>query len=131
MDSEKSESLIDLINNYRDLFQEAPGRTTVLEHDVDIGDAKPIKQCPYRLNPLKRNIVQEEIKYMLDHDLIEPSCSPWSSPVVLVKKEGGQHRLCFDYRKVNAVTRTDSFPLPRVEDCIELDRPNLLLNSTF
>lgn len=119
LDSEKSESLISLIDRYRDLFQEAPGRTTILEHDVDIGDSKPIKQCPYRLHPLKRNIVQEEVRYMLDHDLIEPSCSPWSSPVVLVKKEGGQHRLCFDYRKVNAVTKTDSFPLPRVEDCID------------
>ncbi|XP_068240406.1 uncharacterized protein [Palaemon carinicauda] len=80
-------------------FEDAPGRKNVLYHDVDVGDAKPIKQCPYRLNPVKKKIVQEEVRYMLDHDLIKPSCSPWSSPVVLVKKEGGQHRLCFDYRK--------------------------------
>ncbi|XP_068229252.1 uncharacterized protein [Palaemon carinicauda] len=56
---------------------------------------------------------------MLDHNLITPSTSPWSSPVVLVKKEGGQNRLCFDYRKINEVTKTDSYPLPRVEDCID------------
>ncbi|XP_066940971.1 uncharacterized protein [Macrobrachium rosenbergii] len=119
LNEEKSSSLIKLINKYKDLFKDTPGRTTILEHDVDIGEAKPIKQCPYRPNPTKRDIVKEEVKYMLENDLIVPSCSPWSSPVVLVKKEGGQHRLCFDYRKVNAVTKTDSFPLPRVEDCID------------
>ena len=119
LDADKAAALVDLINNYKDLFQDAPGKTSVLEHDVDIGGAQPIKQCPYRLNPFKRDIVKDEVKYMLEHDLIEPSISPWSSPVVLVKKEGGQHRLCFDYRKVNEVTKTDSFPLPRVEDCID------------
>ena len=119
LDSGKAKSLIKLINEYRDLFQDTPGRTNVLQHDVDVGEAQPVKQCPYRLNPLKREIVKEEVNYMLNHDLIEPSCSPWSSPVVLVKKEGGEHRLCFDYRKVNAATKTDSFPLPRVEDCID------------
>ena len=46
---------------------------------------------------------------MLDHDLIEASDSPWSSPVVLVKKENGQHRLCFNYRKVNELTVPDNF----------------------
>ncbi|XP_066946104.1 uncharacterized protein [Macrobrachium rosenbergii] len=112
-------SLVNLINENKILFQDAPGRTSLLQHDVDIGQASPIKQCPYRLNPFKRNIVQSEVNYMLDHDLIKPSSSPWSSPVVLVKKEGDQHRLCFDYRKVNEVTKTDSYPLPRVEDCID------------
>ncbi|XP_066969216.1 uncharacterized protein [Macrobrachium rosenbergii] len=119
LNSEKSEALIGIIHKYKDLFQDELGRTNVLDHDVDVGDTKPVKQCPYRLNPVKRKIVQEEVRYMLDHDLIKPSCSPWSSPVVLVKKEGGQHRLCFDYRKVNELTKTDSFPLPRVEDCID------------
>ena len=58
---------------------------------------------------------------MLEHDLIEASCSSWSSPVVLVQKEKGrhgQHRLCFDYRKLNKVTKTDSYPMQRVDDCI-------------
>ncbi|XP_068206239.1 uncharacterized protein [Palaemon carinicauda] len=119
LEKDKATSLTMMINDYKDLFQDVPGRTNILEHDVDVGEASPIKQSPYRLNPFKRDIAKDEVKYMLDHGLVEPSFSPWSSPVVLVKKEGGEHRLCFDYRKVNSLTKTDSFPLPRVEDCID------------
>ncbi|XP_064106832.1 uncharacterized protein K02A2.6-like [Macrobrachium nipponense] len=64
---------------FKDLFQNSPGRTNFLEHDVDVGNASPVKQSPYRLNPVKRDKVDKEIKYMLEHDLIQPSVSPWSS----------------------------------------------------
>ena len=56
---------------------------------------------------------------MLENKLIRPSNSPWSSPVVLVDKGHRQFRLCFDYRKLNSVTKTDSYPIPRVDDCID------------
>ncbi|XP_066946925.1 uncharacterized protein [Macrobrachium rosenbergii] len=57
LEADKAASLIDLITEYKDLFQDAPGRTNVLEHDVDVGDAQPIKQCPYRLNPIKKGLL--------------------------------------------------------------------------
>ncbi|XP_066941426.1 uncharacterized protein [Macrobrachium rosenbergii] len=116
---DEQQSLRNLVLKYRDLFSNVPGKTTILQHDVDVGDATPVKQAPYRLNPKKNEIVAREVEYMLKHNLIEPSCSPWSSPVVLVKKSDGDYRLCFDYRKRNEVTKADSFPLPRVEDCID------------
>ena len=84
-----------------------------------MGDASTIKQSPYRLNPDKSNLVKKEIEYMLSCNLITPSTSPWSSPVVLVKKENGQPRLYFDYRKVNSVTKHDCFPLPGIDDCTD------------
>ncbi|PIK55799.1 hypothetical protein BSL78_07287 [Apostichopus japonicus] len=56
---------------------------------------------------------------MLKHDIIEPSDSEWSSPCILVPKPDGSFRFCTDYRKVNTVTRTDSYPIPRVDDCID------------
>ena len=56
---------------------------------------------------------------MIENHLVTPSSSSWASPVVLVRKEDGQHRLCIDYRKVNAVTKPDNFPLPRVIDCLD------------
>ena len=52
------------------------------------------------------------IQYWLDNDLIEPSQSDWSSPCILVPKPDGAFRMCTDYRKVNSVTETDSFPVP-------------------
>ncbi|XP_066975378.1 uncharacterized protein [Macrobrachium rosenbergii] len=111
--------ILELIFAFPELFQNAPGRTSLLQHDVDVGSASPVKQSPYRLNPIKRDIVEKEIKYMLEHDLIQPSVSPWSSPIVLVKKSDGKFRMCVDYRKVNTSTKNDSFPLPRIDDCLD------------
>ena len=53
---------------------------------------------------------------MLDVNVVEPCDSPWSSPVVLVRKKDGKIRFCVDYRQVNAVTRKDSYPLPNIQD---------------
>ena len=113
-------TMSDLIQEYRDLFTDAPGRTTVLSHNIVLKEgAAPVKQHPYRLNPMKADIVKQEIQYMMENNLIEPSDSPWSSPVLLVPKPDKTFHLCIDFRKVNALTKVDSYPLPRVEDCID------------
>ena len=69
-----------LIMDNTQLFPDTPTRTSVLCHDVDVGDANPVKQNAYRVNPQKRRAFQQEVKYMLDAGLIEPSHSAWSSP---------------------------------------------------
>ncbi|XP_066982815.1 uncharacterized protein [Macrobrachium rosenbergii] len=86
LNSNQREEVLNLIYSFSEVFQDAPGRTQVLSHDVDVGDASPVKQSPYRLNPVKLDLVSKEINYTLKHDLIQPSVSPWSSPIVLVKK---------------------------------------------
>ncbi|PIK48776.1 hypothetical protein BSL78_14342 [Apostichopus japonicus] len=113
------EDLKRLISSFPSILNDIPGKTSVLFHDVDVGDAKPIKQHPYRLNPSKLSVVRKEIEYMLENGIISPSHSPWSSPILLVPKEDGSQRLCIDYRKVNSVTVTDSHPIPRLDDCID------------
>ena len=56
---------------------------------------------------------------MLENELIEPSNSEWSSPCILVLKPDGSFQFCTDFRKLNAVTKSDSFPIPRIDDCID------------
>ena len=109
----------ELLLEYPAVIKDTPGLTHLIEHDIQLLGNDPIRQQPYRLNPKKAEVVNHEVQYMLDHKLATPSISPWASPVVLVKKEDNQHRLCIDYRKVNAITKPDNFPLPRVIDCLD------------
>eukprot|EP00061_Rhincodon_typus_P017084 g45622.t1 len=88
-----------------------------IAHDADVGKAVPIKQHPYTINPLKAVQVEKEVEAMLQEDIIESSQSERSSPIVLVPKSDGTQRFGMDYRKVNAVTKSDSYPIPRLEDC--------------
>ena len=108
-----------LILEYEHLFPDIPTRPDQIYHDVDIEGSKLIKQHPYRMNPMKLQYLREEVQYLLDNDFIEPSQSDWSSPCILVPKPDGTFRMCTDYRKVNSVTKTDSFTVPRIYDCID------------
>ena len=94
------------------LFPDAPRKTNVIMHDVDVGDAAPIKQHPYRVNPQKREIMRREVEYMLENGLIELSNSPWSSCVLVPKPGQDAFRFCADNRKVNMVTKSDAYPIP-------------------
>ena len=76
---------------------------------------QPIRRLPFAA----RQEVAHQLKKMQDMGVIKPSSSPWASPIVLVKKKDGTLRFCIDYRKLNAVTKTDSFPLPRIDDLLD------------
>ncbi|MDA3086465.1 RNase H-like domain-containing protein [Campylobacter sp. CS_ED1] len=108
-----------LLHEYEHLFPDIPTRTDKISHDVILEDTQPIKQHPYRMNPVKQQCLKDEVKYLLENDFIEPSQSNYSSPCILVPKSNGTYRMCTDYRKINAVTKTDSFPIPRIDDCID------------
>ncbi len=86
--SQQSEFMA-LLKEFEYLFGDEPGKTDLTCHDVDVGQAKPIEQQPYRLNPHKLKRVCKKIKYMLYHKFIEPSQTEWSSPVLLVPKLDG------------------------------------------
>ena len=66
-----------------------------------------------------RQEIARQLKKMQDVGVVQPSKSPWASPVVLVRKKDGSHRFCVDYRELNSVTKADNFPLPRIEDNLE------------
>ena len=120
LSSDKRLELKQLILEYEHLFPDIPSKTDKIYHDVELIDgSKPVKQHPYRMNPVKQQILRDEVQYLLDNDFIEPSQSEWSSPCILVPKPDGTFRMCLDYRKVNSVTKTDTFPIPRINDCID------------
>ena len=112
-----------LLHKYQDLFradgEPLQGRTSVVKHDIPTGTHRPIKMAARRLRGDRREIEENEIKKMLDANIIEPSTSAWSAPVVLVTKKDGSTRFCVDYRKLNDVTVKDAYPLPRIDDSLE------------
>ncbi|GFS75099.1 hypothetical protein TNCV_1397201 [Trichonephila clavipes] len=56
---------------------------------------------------------------MIDEGIVQPSESPWSSPVVLVRKKDGSWHFCVDYRKLNSVTKKDVYPMSRIDDMLD------------
>lgn len=119
---EQKKKLLDLLHKYAYVFSHSDtdlGCTDLVEHEIDVGNAPPIRSKPYRSDRSTREELRTHIQDMLDADVIEPSTSPWASPVLLVSKKDGGTRFVCDFRKLNAVTRKDSFPLPRVDETLE------------
>ena len=85
----------------------------------DTGDSKPIKQPPRRVPPYQREYIDQQLDELLATGRVEPSQSPWSSPVVLARKHDGTYRMCIDFRKLNQSTKKDAIPLPRTDDLLE------------
>ena len=95
------------------------GETDLVEMTIDTGDAKP-QRCPPRRMPFAvRGEVARQLDKMQATGVIQPSASPWSSPVVMVRKKDGSHRFCIDYRQLNSVTKADTYPLPRIDDLLD------------
>jgi len=117
--ADQETDIVQIIFDFNCLFSDVPKQTNVLQHDIVVNGARPIKQNAYRINAVKKSIMRQEVNYLLENDLARPSCSPWSSPCLLVPKPDGTFRFCTDFRKVNAVTVPDSYPLPRMEDCVD------------
>ena len=111
--------LSSLLHSFPSLFLDVPSRTNAACHDIELLDETPIKQHPYRLNPDKQKAAESEIQYMLDNKIIEKAHSEWASPCLLVPKPDKSYRFVTDFRKLNKQTKTDSYPLPRLDDCID------------
>ena len=109
----------ELLGRYNDRFSELPGHTTVLRHDIITEPGKVVRQRPYRVPEARRQAIKEEVEKMLRLGVIEESHSPWSSPIVLVPKPDGSLRFCNDFRKLNEVSKFDSYPMPRTDEMIE------------
>ena len=111
-----------LVTQYADVFAWSDldlGFTDKVEHQIFLTDDTPIAQPYRRVPPSVLTEVREHIEDLLAKDIIRPSSSPWASPIVVVRKKDGDIRMCVDYRRLNAVTRRDSFPLPRIDETLD------------
>ena len=111
-----------LLHDHRDTFASSSadlGFCDLIQHDVDTGDARPIKQSPRRPPLAAKESEDEILNDMLSTGVTEPSNSSWASPVCLVKKKDGTFRFCIDYRRVNAVSKKDAHPIPDIQDALD------------
>ena len=122
MSNSERQQLRQLLDQHHPVFSptsKSCGQTSFIKHTIPTGSAPPIRQPHRRISPHLADTVRSELDAMLADDVIEPSSSSWASPVVLVKKKDGGVRFCIDYRKVNAVTVKDAFPIPRIDDTLD------------
>lgn len=120
LDEKTFAQLRKLLLDYEDICDGRLGSLKGVEHRIElVKDTKPIFQQPYRCGIERRKAEEAEVQRMLAAEVIEPSTSEWASPVILVPKPDGSLRFCVDYRKLNAVTKRDSYPMPRMDDCID------------
>ena len=96
------------------------GHMYAVEHTIDTGHSTPIRCAPRRMSPQKIKQEKTCVAEMLAGGQIEPSDSPWSAPVVLVTKKDGGTRFCVDYRRLNLATVKDAYPLPRIDDTLDM-----------
>ena len=118
---EQRNQLINLLVKYKDvisLHDYDLGRCTTIKHHIDTGDHPPIKCAPYRVSPAKRDEIDKQVDGLLGAGCAKESESAWAFPVVLIKKKDGTWRMCIDIR-LNRITKTDAYPLRRVDDAID------------
>ncbi len=105
----------ELLAEYKDVLTDLPGKTDCIEYKIRLTSDVPIRSRPYPLPHHMRDVVAAEVQSMLKMGVIEPSESPYSSPIVLIKKPDNSYRFCSDFRKINQVTIFDSEPIALAE----------------
>ena len=122
LSDEEYDKVADFVRKHAEAFSKSEydiGRTKIIPHRIDIGSNRPIRQQLRRHPRAHLEVIDQEVQKMLDHDIVEESASPWSSNVVLVAKKNGKLRFCIDYRKLNSLTCKDSYPIPKIDACLD------------
>lgn len=125
--------LLPLLEKYKNLFahsvRDLVGCDTVL-HRVQLADDQPVRQKFYRVPYHLKNELNRQVNELLEVGIVKESNSPYSAPVLLVKKKDGSFRLCTDFRKLNLKSIPDSFPIPNITELVD-NLGNATLFSTM
>ena len=116
------QKFFDLIQAHREIFGPLEGRlrqTRTVQHEIKTVPHKPFRIAPYPCSEKKRAIIEEQVQEMLAEGIIEPSCSPYSSPVVLQPKKDGKMRFCVDYSRINQFTVDTSQCIPTIHIAVK------------
>ena len=122
LSSQQRDKIMSLIREYKDVFAQNPKnpkRTVTMKHRIVTGDALPVHGKARRIPAAWEDEVNSQVQEMLKHDIIRPSCSPWNSPLLLVKKKDSSMRFVCDFRGLNDVTKKDNYPLPHIRDVVD------------
>lgn len=112
--SPQKQELQAVLQSFSPMFTETPGKTDILLHRIETGDAPPRRCNPRPISVHKRALLDAALEEMIDTGSVRESKSPWAFPVVLAPKKDGTARLCVDYRRLNDVSVRDSYPFPSI-----------------
>lgn len=112
--TKEDEQLQEFLRGELAKFDTVKGPTDRAQHSIRLISDTPIKQRYRPRNPAMQAVIDTEVDEMLAQGVIEPSYSPWNSPIVIVKKKDGRQRFCIDFRRINDVTHKDAYPLPQI-----------------
>ncbi|KIH54937.1 hypothetical protein ANCDUO_14914 [Ancylostoma duodenale] len=122
---EQKSDIIQLVHEYHDIFLSSDGKigryNGPIRHRIDlINNANIPKQKPYRVPLEQRTEIARQIQELLDQRIIEKSSSPFCAPIILVRKKDATWRFVVDYRKLNSITKTETYLIPNVQEIIDL-----------
>lgn len=132
LENNRRREVFDLLDEFRHVFaisKEEIGFSTLTCHGIDTQNHTPVRMPARRIPICYQKVIEDEIEWMLEKGIIRESASPWSAPIVMVKKKNGGHRMCVDYRKLNSVTQRDTFPLPRMDSILDSLNGNTLFST--